>query len=81
MFNSENTGLEPVLISEINHCNFSIPTYQRGYRWQRQQVYQLLNDIVESDEGAPYYLQPIVVARTAENSYDLIANSVLLLYI
>jgi hypothetical protein len=60
------------LISEINHCNFSIPAYQRGYRWQRQQVYQLLNDIVESDEGAPYYLQPIVVARTAENSYDLI---------
>ena len=72
MFNSGNTGLEPVLISEINHCNFSIPAYQRGYRWQRQQVYQLLNDIVESDEGVPYYLQPIVVARTAENSYDLI---------
>ena len=72
MLNNESTGLEPVLISEINHCNFSIPAYQRGYRWQRQQVYQLLNDIVESDEGVPYYLQPIVVARTAENSYDLI---------
>lgn len=72
MWNNESTGFEPVLISEINHCNFSIPAYQRGYRWQRQQVYQLLNDIVDSDEGAPYYLQPVVVARTAENSYDLI---------
>jgi len=72
MFDNGHTGLEPILISEINHCNFNIPSYQRGYRWQRQQVHQLLNDIVESDEEAPYYLQPIVVARTAENSYDLI---------
>lgn len=41
---------------------FRIPSYQRGYRWERLNVEQLLNDIVESDEYAPYYLQPIVVS-------------------
>ena len=72
MSNITHTGLEPILISDMNHYDFIIPYYQRGYRWQRQQVEQLLNDIVESDEKYPYYLQPVVVARTPENTYDLI---------
>ncbi|MCM1141374.1 MAG: DUF262 domain-containing protein, partial [Muribaculum sp.] len=32
------------------------------YRWERQNVEQLLNDIVDSDKEVPYYLQPIVVS-------------------
>ena len=26
-------------------CKFNIPEYQRGYRWEKKQVIDLLNDI------------------------------------
>lgn len=32
-------------VSEILGKNFFIPSYQRGYRWEEQQVTDLLNDI------------------------------------
>lgn len=41
---------------------FYIPDYQRGYRWGRQNVRQLLEDIVKNQQ-AHYYLQPIVVCE------------------
>ena len=43
---------------------FSIPDYQRGYRWKKQQVLDLLNDIQEACESdciQKYCLQPLVV--------------------
>lgn len=42
---------------------FFIPSYQRGYRWESEQVKDLLQDLeefVSSDENN-YYLQPLVV--------------------
>jgi hypothetical protein len=71
--------LEPRAIGELTY-RFRIPSYQRGYRWERRQVEQLLNDIAESRDDAPYYLQPIVVAPASHSSdndsslfdYDLI---------
>lgn len=43
-----------------------VPSFQRGYRWEPRQVYQLLDDLKEHvakhQEGEPYYLQPVVVA-------------------
>ncbi len=71
--------LEPRAIGELTY-HFRIPSYQRGYRWERRQVEQLLNDIAESRDDAPYYLQPIVVAPASHSSdndsslfdYDLI---------
>lgn len=50
---------------------FRIPSYQRGFRWERRNVEQLLNDIVESDPEAPYYLQPIVVSPAPAGVKDL----------
>lgn len=55
--------------------DFIIPSFQRGYRWERLQVKQLLEDLLEhsnkiSDE--PYYLQPIVVSRNLDGSCDVI---------
>ncbi len=44
---------------------FFIPNYQRGYRWERQQVVDLLNDIMESMTKNPiqkHCLQPLVIA-------------------
>lgn len=56
---------------------FNIPEYQRGYRWEKKQVEDLLNDLKDfidkkSDKKEFYCLQPIVVYKTDENSYDLI---------
>lgn len=47
-----------------NH-HFYIPSYQRGYRWDKKQVEDLLKDITDfskkAKEGEFYCLQPIVV--------------------
>ncbi len=50
---------------------FNVPAYQRGYRWERKQVRQLLDDI-ERNGNAPYYLQPVVVAPNDKGGVDLI---------
>ena len=60
----------------LNYC-FNIPEYQRGYRWEKKQVEDLLNDLKyfiekKSDKKEFYCLQPIVVYKTDENSYDVI---------
>lgn len=49
---------------------FVIPSYQRGYRWKKKQIYDLLNDLYtficesydnQSQEDKFYCLQPIIV--------------------
>ena len=57
--------------------SFYIPAYQRGYRWTRQQVEDLLNDILEfastkNSDGEFYCLQPIVVKSDDEHGWELI---------
>lgn len=54
---------------------FHIPDFQRGYRWQRKHVAQLLEDIKNNPDSQSYFLQPITVVRRANASsgvYDLI---------
>lgn len=60
---------------------FNIPEYQRGYRWEKKQVEDLLNDLKDFidrrsanliKEKEFYCLQPIVVYKTADNNYDVI---------
>jgi hypothetical protein len=53
--------LEPKLVGDIDG-DFYVPSYQRGYRWGRDEVGRLLEDIWESRDQ-PYYLQPVVVKR------------------
>lgn len=71
-----NLVLKPV--SELLDESFFIPAYQRGYRWTRRQVTELLDDIKEfqkqSEEGprsAFYCLQPIVVKKHGD-SWELV---------
>lgn len=56
--------------------NFIIPHYQRGYRWEEQEVTELLDDIWNfmntSNNGEFYCLQPIVVQKNAENEYNVL---------
>jgi hypothetical protein len=56
--------LEPKIVGEISD-NFFVPGYQRGYRWGRTEVQNLLKDIWESRDR-PYYLQPIVVQELGD---------------
>lgn len=69
MSNNELT-LKPIndLLSE----HFFIPDYQRGYRWKRRQVKELLNDVLEfcdkenKSNNEFYCLQPIVIKKRGE---------------
>ncbi len=57
-------------INDLLGNNFFIPAYQRGYRWTKRQVEELLNDIWDfrdkSQDGPKdsfYCLQPVVVSQ------------------
>jgi len=54
-------------ISELFEKNFFIPSYQRGYRWTKQQVKDLLDDIqefIDKNRSDFYCIQPLVVKRS-----------------
>ena len=63
----ENT-IKETAVGKLLGMNFSIPGYQRGYRWTEQQVNDLLNDIneFEPENGSWYCLQPLVVMKKDE---------------
>ena len=44
---SENNELELKPINDLLDLSFYIPAYQRGYRWTKRQVTELLDDIKE----------------------------------
>jgi hypothetical protein len=50
--------------------SFFVPRYQRGYRWGKDEVTRLLDDIQESKNV--YYLQPIVVKAMDDGRWELI---------
>lgn len=61
----------PLPVAELlsNSYHFDIPSFQRGYRWERKQVNDLLDDIYafsKSETQQSYYLQPIVVKKAGE---------------
>ena len=61
------------LIKEAPH--FIIPSYQRGYRWERKQVTDLLNDLRQfvtdgNSKNSCYYLQPIVIKKASWKNAD-----------
>lgn len=74
------SNLKLLSINELMEEKFFIPSYQRGYRWTKQQVEDLLNDINEFKskeiEGKVdktwYCLQPVVVKKRSENEWEVI---------
>jgi hypothetical protein len=60
--------LVPRLVGDIAG-HFMVPGYQRGYRWGRDDVTRLLDDIAQSE--GKYFLQPMVVKRHGE-TFELI---------
>lgn len=61
---------------ELFGKKFHIPHYQRGFRWGEQEVVELLDDLLEfskpNNKGLFYCLQPIVVLKKGENTYDVL---------
>lgn len=74
--------LEPRLVIQGNtgtpyaDGTFIVAAYQRGYRWGRDEVRALLDDIVANERDAEtadrkvtdYFLQPVVVIRRGEDA-------------
>ena len=53
---------KPIPVGTILSLPFFIPSYQRGYRWEEQQIKDLLKDLDEFDiKDKIYCIQPIVV--------------------
>jgi len=61
--------LDTKLVGDITGI-FFVPSYQRGYRWGKEEVERLLEDIY-SNGSQGYCLQPIVVRKCGEE-YELI---------
>ena len=61
--------LETKLVGSVSG-KFFVPSYQRGYRWGKDEVTRLLDDIY-ANGNKNYCLQPVVVRKNGE-SYELI---------
>jgi hypothetical protein len=56
---------------------FFIPSYQRGYRWDKEQVEDLLDDLFEfittsKSKEEKYCLQPIVIKRLESGKFEVL---------
>lgn len=63
------------LVKNLAGLSFVVPSYQRGYRWERTQVQELLDDLYgfsPTDPSDRYCLQPIVVRKRDDGSYELV---------
>lgn len=69
MSTGQNIVLDAKYVGDIVG-DYYVPSYQRGYRWGRDEVIRLLDDIFENGAN-PYCLQPIVV-KSVDGQYELI---------
>lgn len=74
MLNQQENKIKETAVGKLLGMNFSIPGYQRGYRWTEQQVNDLLNDIneFEPENGSWYCLQPLVVMKKKDEKWEVI---------
>jgi uncharacterized protein with ParB-like and HNH nuclease domain len=63
-------------ICDLMGKKFTIPHYQRGYRWEDQEVTELLDDLwafqKDKESGDFYCLQPIVLRENDNGNYDVL---------
>lgn len=60
-----NAILTEKFVAEIEG-DFLVPSYQRGYRWGKEEVTRLLDDSKSIDGERKYYLQPIVLKKRGD---------------
>ena len=61
-------------IQDLIKEHFLVRSYQRGYRWQRVNVFDLLNDLCDfiHSEKILYSLQPLVVYESTQGVYHVV---------
>src|ERR1022692_2327066 len=64
-------------INDLLRERFFVPSYQRGYRWTKRQVADLLDDLYEFQDNCDakelfYCLQPVVVKRREDGAWELV---------
>ena len=70
--------LELRAVDTLRTESFFVPAYQRGYRWTKQQVTELLDDVWEfarsgaKARGEFYCLQPLVVAARQGGGWEVV---------
>lgn len=72
---NEKSIYELITEQETKNIRFLVPSYQRGYRWQRVNVTDLLNDLEEFIHSGKeiYSLQPLVVYfSNSDNTYHVV---------
>lgn len=74
----DNSRIELRNVRFLSGLRFIVPDYQRGYRWTAIEAEQMLNDFrdfykrEDKQRGEFYCLQPIVVQKRKDGSYELI---------
>lgn len=67
---------QTVALIDLFGTKFIIPHYQRGYRWEPQEVCELLDDLWNfektSNKGEFYCLQPIVLQKQNNGDYNVL---------
>ena len=61
-------------IKELNGYHFEIPVYQRGFRWTRQQMKELIEDLYDfmvNGEQEIYCLQNVMVRQKADSTREI----------
>ncbi|MFD2938472.1 DUF262 domain-containing protein [Flavobacterium sp.] len=71
-----NTLNQTTALIDLFGKEFIIPHYQRGYRWEKQEVEELLDDLWNfqktSNNGEFYCLQPVVLQKVDDNIYNVL---------
>lgn len=81
-FDNVEVDLKTISDLQIEKVEFYIDAYQRGYRWTKNEVYNLLEDIREfsqipfkgtnGEKDKFYCLQPVIVNLNQENKWKVI---------
>lgn len=65
--------IELIPISKLERKKFIIDGYQRGYKWGKKEVLELLNDINTFDDSQSIYcLQPLILNSKEPFSYEIV---------
>ncbi|MBE6355247.1 DUF262 domain-containing protein [Treponema sp.] len=73
------TKVDTISVSGLLDKNFFIPAYQRGYRWDKQEIEELLDDLNEYAEKVKdrtntvsnfYCIQPLVVKEKSWKDFE-----------
>ncbi|WP_304353944.1 DUF262 domain-containing protein [Brachyspira innocens] len=62
-----------IYISDLNNYSFYIPNYQRGYKWSKKNIEDLLNDInsIDNDNKKDHCLHNLTIIKNGEE-YEVV---------